>query len=380
MGRHIAYTSWRTGNRDIFIQSLDDTSDAAAVNLTDSPGVQEDGAAFSPNGRFLAYSDDQAGFPVISAQPLAEDSTPDGLPVSLGHQGSRPAWSPDSQSLVYVHEKNGRTYLITGSAEAWGITPEVYTAVGLLENPSWAAVDLSPVMAGSLENIDGIVTEKPLFVEALARPEKNKPPVVLFEMPVNAPSPYLSDEVDQSFTALRERVIAEAGWDFLGQLDGMFEALDVGPLPGQSAESWNKAGRAFDLYYREALGLDPQVIVTREEEGSQLYWRVYVRTAVQDGSQGEPLKMINWDFQSRSGDDPQYYEQGGKLGETVPAGYYIDFTALAASYGWNRVPANESWRTYFPDIQFWHFENRQNLTWLEAMQQLYSEVELGANQ
>jgi TolB protein len=216
-------------------------------------------------------------------------------------------------------------------------------------------------------------------VEALARPERGQPPVTLFEMPVNAPSPYLSDQIDQSFTALRQRLLEEAGWDLLGRLDGMFEALEARPLPGQTAESWNKAGRAFDLYYRDALGLEPQVMVVREDVGPQTYWRIFVKTAVQDGSQGEPLTTINWDFQARSGDDPQYYEQGGKWGEGVPSGYFIDFTALAASYGWQRVPANQNWRTYFPDIRFWHFENQGNLTWEEAMRQLYSEAELSEN-
>lgn len=375
-GRHIAYTSWRTGNQDIFLQSLDDTTGQTVLNLTNTPGVHEDGAAFSPDGRTLAYQDDSAGFLVMMGQPLTEANAPDGPPISLGHQGSQAAWSPDSRSLVYVHEKDGRSYLVAGSAVAWGIAPQMYAPDGPLAGLSWAAVDLSPALLESLKNIDGLVAEKPLFVEALARPERGRPPVTLFEMPVSAPSPYLSDQVDQSFSALRERVMAEAGWDFLGQLDGMFEPLTARPLPGQSAESWGKAGRAFDIYYRKALGLEPQIMVVREDIGAQTFWRLYVRTAVQDGSLGEPMTSRNWNFQARSGDDPQYYEQGGKLADNVPAGYYIDFTALAASYGWQRVPASIRWRTYFPDILFWRFENRQDLTWLEAMQQLYTEAEL----
>lgn len=378
-GRHIAFTSWRTGNQEIFIQSLDDTTGETVVNVTNTPGVQEDGAAFSPDGRMLAYQDDSAGFLAVMGQPLNERNEPDGPPVSLGHQGRQVAWSPDSQSLVYVHEKDGRSYLVAGSVAAWGIAPQVYAAAGPLDRPSWVAVDLSPDLTESLRHIDGRPADKPLFVEAVARPERGRPPVTLFELPVSAPSPYLSDQVDQSFAALRERVIDEAGWDFLGQLDGMFEPLTARPLPGQSVESWSKAGRAFDVAYRRALGLDPQVMVVREDVGAQTYWRLYVRTAVQDGSLGEPMTSRHWNFQARSGDDPQYYEQGGKLADSVPAGYYIDFTALAAAYGWERVPANSRWRTYFPDILFWRFENRQSLTWLEAMQQLYTEAELSGN-
>jgi len=199
---------------------------------------------------------------------------------------------------------------------------------------------------------------------------------LLYEMPVNAPSPYLSDRVDQSFLSLRERLIAEAGWDVLGRLDKMFESLNAGALPGQSNQTWNKAGRAFDISYREAIGLDPQLEVVQEVIGTETYWRVYARAAAQDGSQGEPLRDLPWDFRARNGDDPRYFDQGGKLRDEIPAGYYVDFTAVAADYGWTWMPSGSNWRTYFPDILFWHYENRQGLTWEEAMRELYLEEEL----
>ncbi|MCP4359586.1 MAG: hypothetical protein GY796_16380 [Chloroflexi bacterium] len=375
-GRHLAYTSWRGGNKDIYLQSLDDAVGEEVINLTQSPGIQEDGAAFSPDGRFLAYHQDSAGFPVVYALPLNENNTPSGVPYSIGQRGIQSVWSPDSELLLFVYSQAGQHYLVAGSADAWGIAPQVFVAEGKLGRPSWIAVNLSPEMASRLENVDRAAVVDGLYVEALARQERGKPPTLLFELAVNAPSPYLSDHVDQSFTALRNRTLAEVGWDFLGQLDGMFEAIESEPLPGQTAESWNKAGRAFDIYYREALGFDPRVLVMREELAEGMYWRVFVKTAAQDGSQGQPLTALNWDFQARSGDDPKYYQQGGKLSASVPSGYYVDFTALAADYGWERVPANENWRSYFPDILFWHFENSQGLTWEEAMLQLYSEAEL----
>lgn len=201
---------------------------------------------------------------------------------------------------------------------------------------------------------------------------------LLWEMPVTAPSPFLSDQVDQSFLALRERIATEAGWDFLGRLDGMFEPLDSKPLPGQSNRSWNKTGRAFDLNYREALAFEPRIEVVRTDTSNGTYWRVYVRAAEQDGSQGEPLRELPWDFSSRYGDEPEYYDHGGKLKEAIPTGYYVDFTALAADYGWSWVPAGEEWRTYFPAIQFWHYENRMGLTWEQAMLQLYTAEELAS--
>ncbi len=375
-GRHIAFTSWRSGNQDIFLRSLDDATGEQVLNVTESPDAHEADAAFSPDGRYLSYVADDGTIPVIYARPLNEDYSLAGEPVGLNLQGRDPVWSPDSQSFVAVYDRGGQSFLVAGSKDAWGVTPQMLAADGRIESPSWTAVNLTPVMAESLRFIDGEPDDQPLFVEALARPSRNQPPVKLFEMDVNAPSPYLADAVDQSFAALRQRVIEEAGWDFLGQLDAMFEPLEAKPPPGQSPETWHKAGRAFNLYYREALGFEPRVEVVREDVGSETYWRVYVRAAKQDGSQGEPLRALPWDFQARSGDDPLYYEQGGKLKDAIPAGYYVDFTALAADYGWERVPANPRWRTFFPDIRFWQYENWQGATWEEAMAQLYTSVEM----
>ncbi|HID52288.1 MAG TPA: hypothetical protein EYP41_09640 [Anaerolineae bacterium] len=355
---------------------MDDATGEATWNVTETPGVHEDGAAFSPDGRYLSYFADEGALPVIYAQPLTAAYLPDGDPVGLNLQGRDPVWSPDSQSFVAVYDRGGQSYLVAGSVDAWGVTPQMFVSDGRIDAPSWTAVNLTPVMAESLQYIDGEPDDQPLLVEALARPSRNQPPVKLFEMDVNAPSPYLADAVDQSFEALRQRVIAEAGWDLLGQLDAMFEPIEAKPPPGQSPKTWHKAGRAFNLYYREALGFEPRVEVVREDAGNETYWRVFVRAAKQDGSQGEPLRALPWDFQARSGDDPSYYEQGGKLKEAIPAGYYVDFTALAADYGWERVPANPRWRTFFPDIRFWQYENRQGVTWEEAMAQLYTSVEM----
>lgn len=375
-GRHIAFTSWRSGSRDIFMLSLDASLEADAINMTQSPNLQEDEASFSANGRSLVYSESSAGFPVIYALPLSDSYEASGEAYSLGQQGRAPAWSPDHRSVLFIYDQGGRSFLLTGSVEAWSAAPQMVASEGWLDDPSWTAVRLTPDLSNRLQNIDRLTASEPLFIEALADSQPDQPDSLLFPVSVNAPAAYLSDAVDQSFQALRQRVIAEVGWDFLGQLDGMFEAIDARPLPGQTSQSWNKAGRAFDFYFREALGFEPQVELLKLELNGETYWRVFVKTAVQDGSQGEPLRDLTWDFQARSGDDPSYYEQGGKWRETVSDGYYVDFTALAADYGWYWVPSNPSWRTFFPDIRFWHYEKQEGLTWEAAMRQLYTDDEL----
>lgn len=377
-GRHIAFTSWRTGNKDIFLLSLNEVTDEAAVNLTASPDGHEDEPAFSPNGRYLAYYDDSAGFPLIYAVPLSENYRLDGKPVSLGQQGRFPAWSPNGESLVFVHEKGGQHFLIAGSPSGWGVAPQALALNGRLEDPSWISNPLTPAQIDHITALDARYPDTPLFTEALKAPAKTGPPVVLFEMPVNAPSPYLSDRVDQSFLALRQRMQEDAGWDYLGQLDHMFEALDERHIPGADPRSWNKAGRAFDLPYQEALTFEPRVEVVLEDHDLETYWRVFVRTAAQDGSQGEPLRELAWDFRARFGDEPRYYDEGGVMKEAIPGGYYVDFTSLAADYGWQRAPSSPNWRTFFPGILFGHFENRQGLTWEEAMLEIHAEADFSA--
>jgi len=48
--------------------------------------------------------------------------------------------------------------------------------------------------------------------------------------------------------------------------------------------------------------------------------------------------------------------EGGQLSQDVPLGYYVDFTELAADYGWQRMPANNRWRHQWADINWRQFQ------------------------
>jgi TolB protein len=368
-GRHIAFTSWRSGNKDIYILSLDDAADSAARNVTGTPRQAEDNPSFSPDGKYLAYDDDSSGRHLVYALPLA-DYAPAGEAISHG-QGKHPSWSPDGKALTFIHNSGGQYHLIASSLDAWSVAPQSFTTPAQLDDPHWSAHVLPQPLPEALEVVSQSPSA-PLYREGVAPEEANGPPVLLREIPVNAPAPYLSDRVDQSFLALRQRVTHESGWDFLGELDQMYEAIDAQPSPGQSSQTWNKAGRAFDYLSDYALAFDPNIVIVPEREEAATYWRTYLKAKEQDGTQGEPLRDQPWDFRARFGPEPRYYDQGGKLFEQVPVGYYVDFTALATDYGWTWSPANDNWRTYFPGIRFWHYENRQELTWEQAMLELHS--------
>lgn len=370
-GRHILFISRRDGLPDIFLVPLDAVGEDTAVNLTNTPDQAEAQPAIAPDGSALAYSVTHAGGALVQSLPLNADLLPAGPVSALQQQGTQPAWAQDASALVTVQEQGEQSYLVAGSA-VWGVAPQAFGGNGRVADPDWSALAFTPELIAQLP--DPLApAPAPLFVEARAPLNSEGAPVQLFELPVSAPLPYLSDAVDQSFLALRERVLAEAGWDFLGRVDRLYAELDEKPVPGGSDLAWHQAGRAFDLVYQDALAFEPRVEVVREDRGQQTFWRVFVRTAVQDGTQGEPLRAVPWDFRARFADDALAYDAGGRLKDAIPPGYYVDFTALAAAYGWERTAAAGNWRTFFPGVQFWHFENRQGLTLQEALTELYTD-------
>ncbi|OGO11380.1 MAG: hypothetical protein A2Z66_05825 [Chloroflexi bacterium RBG_13_66_10] len=111
--------------------------------------------------------------------------------------------------------------------------------------------------------------------------------------------------------------------------------------------------------------------VVREDFGAETYWRVFVRTSPQDGTLGEPLRQLPWDFQARFTGDPEEYDAGGARKAALPTGYYVDFTALAEDYGFHRLAALSTWRTFYPAVRFNEFAMTDSLDWMSAMLEIY---------
>jgi TolB protein len=323
----------------------------------------------------IAYADDSGGFDLVYAM-LLDNYTPASQPEILG-QGKQPAWSVDGGSMVFVNEANGQSRIIAGNVGSFSVAPQAFTGNGKVSHPDWTGSVLPRNLASRLVQVQpdaSVVLYQENFVQQPTF--DGSAPYLLQEISVNVSSPYLSERVDESFIALQNRLVESTGWDILANVDNMFESLNAAPLPGQSNRTWNKAGRAFDLNAEMALALDPKIEIVREDAAQEVYWRIYARAAVQDGSMGEPLLAVPWDFRARFGQDALSYDDGGKLKEGIPTGYYVDVTAIAEKYGWERVAASDGWRTYYPSIQWWHFEKRDNLTWQQAMLELYTSAEM----
>ncbi|MCX6034434.1 MAG: hypothetical protein NTV38_05595, partial [Chloroflexi bacterium] len=153
----------------------------------------------------------------------------------------------------------------------------------------------------------------------------------------------------------------------LGNLENAFVPLTT-PLDPGLGEDWLHTGRAFTL--NPVLVQANWMAVVREDFGQQIYWRIYLRTTAQDGSRGMPLTQVPWDFSART-TSSSAYESGGQLMNSVPSGYWLDLTTLAAQYGWERQFALTNWRTYYAGARFNELVYPQGLDWRTAMLQLY---------
>jgi TolB protein len=159
----------------------------------------------------------------------------------------------------------------------------------------------------------------------------------------------------------------ETGWDALAGLSNAFVPLTTALDPGLG-EDWLYTGRAFAL--NPLLSNAGWMVAVRQDYGNQTYWTLYLRTQSQDGTQGEPLHDPPWDLSARYNLDPRVYEQGGTY-DSVPPGYWVNFTALARQYGWERVPALPNWRTYYNGARFTEFVLTGGLDWYSAMLEIY---------
>jgi TolB protein len=371
-GRRIAFTSWRDGNQDIYVFSLDDPRDAAVTNITNTPLRNEDYPAWSPDGSLLAFSAVDQGFEKVFVQPVDEP----GAQAQVLGRGRAPTWSPDGASLIVSVDSFDGTQMVAIPFAGTGVATLVIPVALGASDPDWTA-GVVPQSIMTRDNLPPGVAG-PLFVEQVERFDEDPPYRLGALVDVDAESPFLNDRVNDSFNALRETVLEQAGWDFLGQLEDTLWDINRLPQPGEERLSWHKTGRAFAFNRNATVGFPPMIEVVREDLDINTYWRVFVRVAdeAQNGQLGEPLRRMPWDFLSRNQGDVEAYNQGGRPRAEVPSGYYIDLTQYAADFDWSRVAAGTDWRGNFNSTNYWQYQKRDGLDWYEAMRELYTEGQL----
>jgi len=363
-GRKIAFVSSRTGDADIWLADLDKTSDRF-MDLSTTPRVAESHPTWSRGGLRLAWAA-AAQHPGTSGIYVWDTSMPTASAVWAG-PGTWPVWNAEGTQLATAIDASFQQLL---GAYTLGGSPLMLPAPlpGRVRGLAWPAVALPDPLPPEFLRASQVSAAPVLAATVTALPEvpSERWHIVPLE-DVQAPSAGLHALVAAPFEALRARVITETGWDPLASLENTYVPLTTSLDPGRE-QDWLYTGRAIAI---NTLMLNAGWLsVAREDIGDQTYWRVFIRTQKQDGSQGTPLRDPPWDLNTRYQLDPEAYEAGGSYAP-VPAGYWVDITSLAEIYGWHRLAALPGWRTYYTGARFTEFAHTDGLDWYSAMLELY---------
>ncbi len=369
-GREIVWVSMRTGTPALWKMSLDNPDESKYVQLTNTPNVQVSNPAFGTTGDLVAYTDAASPYGIIWAHSAKDPNAP----AFEAGQGLYPTWSPEGSSLASVAvQENGTDLVLAAPLGQKGLTQIAFRAeAGRIRGLAWSSghqVDSLPAALAQLSQVG----DAPPWSEEITNPQPagSDPPFTLVPIPnLTAANPELSDRVDEAFNGLRQTTAHAIGWDFLNTLDNAAIDINAPPPPSLDFNSWLKTGRAFDV--AQAAEQFGWVKIDREDFGFHTFWRVWLLAAVQDGTDGEPLRLPPWNLAARYSGRPQPYDAGGEFAGVLPPGYFLDFTTLADDYGWSRVQAESNWRQFYPGIMYWRFEHRDGLDWLAAMREVYS--------
>ena len=363
-GRQIAFASDRKGENDIWIADLDKLGDERFRDVSNSPTISETHPAWSPDGRSLSW----AGAPVDSSMEgiYVWDARTDDRP-KWACSGDWPVWALDGTRVFTRLMDPNQMYLSGISLSSPAAFPPTRLG-GVLRGLDFGHVDLSSLPQGLIQA--GLQSPTPLF--EITNPTglgNDASHLTLVDLQdVQAPYPRMLNILDDAFSALRSRVADEVGWDALVSLENAFVPLTIALDPG-FGEDWLYTGRAFSL--NPVLLEAGWMVIVKEEVDQQTYWRVYLRARSQDGSQGEPLHQVPWKIYSRYSGIPIAYDQGGLQATSIPSGFWVDLTSLAASYGWERLPALPNWQAFIRGARFGEFVFTSGLDWKSAMLQLY---------
>jgi TolB protein len=366
-GLSLAFTSWRDGNQEIYVAYLGGL--AAGVlptpqNMTNHPAPDRS-PAWSPDGQRLAFISDRDGIGNLYVLDLRSGTLERAGVWNRGLQD--PAWTPSGGLLAVGPWANaGR-----GFSSAQGVlvmTAGISVSVALVGSahtyaePAWSKNAGAPSLPA-----DRLLPGRPAPVSTQpADPAQVAAGFTGLGDVRSGGQAMLAKAVHPSFVALRQAVIAASGHDFLARLSEASRPVGYSN-DTSSYTSWHKSGRAFDTLFDYRAGGQQVLYIAPEWQSGRLFWRLFLRAARQDGRQGAPLTQPVFDTHARALLAP-------------PRGYFVDFTGLAAQFGWRRIAAQErddfNWRSELLALEYWHFERRDGLTWYDAMHLVYDEKTL----
>lgn len=365
-GRQLAFVSTRGGDSDIYLADLDITGNDRFTNLSNTPNAIENHPVWTRDGKRLAWASNSYNAHISGI--YVWDAENPNIPAHWVGNGDLPAWNARGDSLLTLIEGADQNYLSAYTLDGALILQAVPLS-GTLRGLLWLPEALPDPLP---QNYAKAAAETPAppweIITITPKPGTLRERAAIVQLSeVQAPYPHLHDHVDESFEALRQRVIAAAGWDALANLENAFIPLTTSLDPGMG-DDWLYTGRAFAL--NPLIANAGWMLTVRQDIDQQTYWKIYLHAQAQDGSMGEPLHDPIWDLSARYNLNPAIYEQGGAFG-AVPPGYWVDFTALAQTFGWQRIPSLSSWRTFYNGARFTKFVHSDGLDWYSAMLELY---------
>lgn len=362
LGRQIAFVSDRSGEDEIWLASLD-MVDNRFSNVSKSPESLQNHPSWSPDGSRLAWIST-----TDEGQKTAVYSLADNQVLQLQFAGDMPVWSSNGESLLVKSALPNQNGMVLLNIQTGSILQPYISLPGIISDLDWNGQISSRVAAAllqraSTQRLDGSFINPQITISNIPSDRIGVVPL----QDVQTPYPYLSDAVDESFTVFRSLVAREAGWDALAILENAFLPLTSPPQPG-ALDEWLFTGRGIAI--SSAPFSAGWMVIQREDIAGQTYWRVYLKTRYQDGSQGMPIFSPVWDLSTRYSGNTAGYEEGGSIA-FQPDGYWLDLTDLALRTGWERLPAQVNWRNYFPAARFNYFINPGGLSLSAAMEQIY---------
>lgn len=343
--QQIAFVSTRSGLPKLWLLDLEGSGDERFQLLDESDSLQT-APAWSPDGTWLAWAEQEDASWAIYARDLSKSNA---TSIRLG-PGTNPQWNSAGTAVLAELDYATSNYLTAYDLQG-GLALAPAELPGGLQGATWGDSALAEPLPAPMAG----------FAIPVQRPDPATGTLAALD-DVSAPDAQLNSAAIDAFDALRQRAARAAGWDMLSSLEQAYVNLDE-PLPPARQQDWLYTGRAFELH--PALLDAGWMALVRQEFNGDTYWRVYLRTADQNGGLGGPLTGLVWDFEARSL-------------IPAPAGMWIDFTALAADFGFERLPALPNWRTYYPGALFNQFAFKAGLSWEEAMLQLYTPEQVAA--